>query len=67
MKRRTTIGVSGNGNNGAIGGIETDHHSGFHTIEEDSQVVVKENKQMTVTGMFIQHGFLIQNGEIIMK
>lgn len=65
MIRRPDIGVSEDGNKSAIGGVETDHHSGYQNIEAGNEIQIEKGKQMTVRGLFIQDGFLIQDGGLI--
>jgi hypothetical protein len=65
--KKPIIGVAGNGNEDAIGGLQTDHHSGIFDIEEDREIVIDTNKQMTVDGPFVMKGTLINKGELILK
>ena len=68
MKRRPTIGYSDSGNNSAaIGGQDTDQHSGFFVIELDEEITIEQNKQMTNWDKLIIDGTIIIDGDLILK
>ena len=43
-----------------------DHHNSINEIRECETVVIEERKQMAVFGLFIQDGFLKQDGFLIL-
>ncbi len=68
MKRRTRIGATNGGNNlSAIGGQDTDQHSGFYEIELDDELTIEENKQMTNWNNLSINGTIIIDGDLILK
>lgn len=46
--------------------FDSDHHSGWHEIAENKNVTIAEDRTMTIDGLFVVHGFLIQNGYLKM-